>query len=103
MKFCSYNFVFNQAPNNNDIKRVANIMLNEELNRNDTTRIGNNVLLTAVGAQEFSMAPTVQFRCNFMLAHEQFTRTLEQFTRTRIELIVASVLLPARNSRKIIR
>ena len=34
---------------------------------------------------------------------EQFTRTLEQFTRARIELLVASVLLPARNSRKIIR
>ena len=38
---------------------------------------------------------TVQLRCNFTL-------TREQFTRACIELLVASVLLPARNSRKII-
>ena len=36
-------------------------------------------------------------------SHKQFTRTLEQFTQACIELLVASVLLPARNSRKIIR
>ena len=46
---------------------------------------------------------TVQLRCNFTLAHEQFIHTLEPFTRARIELLVASVLLPMRNSRKIIR
>ena len=46
---------------------------------------------------------TVQLRCSFMLALEKFTRTLEPFTRARIELLVAGVLLPASNSRKIIR
>ena len=39
---------------------------------------------------------TVQLRCNFTLAREQFTRA-------RIELLMASVLLPVRNSRKIVR
>ena len=34
---------------------------------------------------------TVQLRFNFMLAHKQFTRTLEPFTRACIELLVASV------------
>ena len=46
---------------------------------------------------------TVQLRSNFTLTREQFTHTLEPFTRARIELFVASVLLPTRNSRKIIR
>ena len=46
---------------------------------------------------------TVQLRCNFTLAHKQFTHTLEQFTRACIELLVVSVLLPTRNSCKIIR
>ena len=54
--FCSYNFVLNETPNNNKIKRIANIVLNEESNSNDATRVGNNVRLTAVGAQQFSMA-----------------------------------------------
>ena len=44
---------------------------------------------------------TVQLRCNFTLACEQFTRTLEPFTRARVELLMASVLLPVRNSHKI--
>ena len=48
--------MLNKAPNNNDITRVANIMLNEVRNSNDDTRIGNNVRLTAMGAQQFSMA-----------------------------------------------
>ena len=47
--------MLNEAPNNNDIKRVANIVLNKEPNSNDATCIGNNVCLTAVGAQQFSM------------------------------------------------
>ena len=42
----------------------------------------------------------VQFRCNFTLAHEQFTCTLEQFTHTRTELLVACALLPVRNSHR---
>ena len=53
MKFCSYNCVLNKAPNNNDIKHVANIVLNEVRNCNDATCIGNNMGLTAVGAQQF--------------------------------------------------
>ena len=47
--------MLNEAPNDNDVKRVANIVLNEALNNNDTTRVGNNVRLTAVDAQQFSM------------------------------------------------
>ena len=38
-----YNFMLNDAPNNNDVMRVANIVLNE-------------VHLTTMGAQQFSMA-----------------------------------------------
>ena len=45
-----------QAPNNNDVKRVANIVLNEVPDSNDAMRVGNNVRLPAVGAQQFSMA-----------------------------------------------
>ena len=56
MKFCSYNFVLNEVPNNNDVKRLANIVLNEAPNSNDATRVGNNVCLTAVSAQQFLMA-----------------------------------------------
>ena len=35
---------------------VANIVLNEVLNNNDAMPVVNNMQLTAVGAQEFSMA-----------------------------------------------
>ena len=48
--------MFNEAPNNNDIKRVANIVLNNAPNSNDATCVGNNVRITAVGAQQFLMA-----------------------------------------------
>ena len=48
--------MLNEAPNNNNVKHVANIVLNEAPNSNDATRVGNNVHLTAVGAQQFSMA-----------------------------------------------
>ena len=48
--------MLNGAPNNNDVKRVANIVLNEAPNSNEATRVGNNVRLTAVGAQQFLMA-----------------------------------------------
>ena len=54
--FYSYNFVLNEAPNNIDITCVANIMLNKEPNSNDAMSIGNNVHLTAMDAQQFSMA-----------------------------------------------
>ena len=46
----------NEAPNNNDVVRVANIVLNEAPNSNDATHAGNNAHLTAMGAQQFSMA-----------------------------------------------
>ena len=45
-----------KAPNNNDVKRVVNIVLNGVPNSNDAMRIGNNVRLTVVGAHQFSMA-----------------------------------------------
>ena len=48
--------MLNEAPNNNDVKRVANIVLNAAPNSKGATRVGNNVHLTAVGAQHFSMA-----------------------------------------------
>ena len=47
--------MLNEAPNNNDITHIANIVLNEAPYSNDATCIGNNVHLTAVGAQQFSM------------------------------------------------
>ena len=48
--------MLNETPNNNDVKRVANNVFNEAPNGNDATRVGINVCLTAVGAQQFSMA-----------------------------------------------
>ena len=48
--------MLNEAPNNNDVKHVANNVFNEARNSNDATRVGFNVGLTAVGAQQFSMA-----------------------------------------------
>ena len=48
--------MLNEAPNNNGIKCAANIVLNKAPNSNDATHIGNNVCLTAVDAQQFSMA-----------------------------------------------
>ena len=50
--------MLNEAPNNNDVKRVANNVFNEAPNSNDATRVGINVRLTAVGAQQFSVATT---------------------------------------------
>ena len=48
--------MLNEVPNNNGINRIANIVLNKALNSNDATHVENNVRLTAVGAQQFSMA-----------------------------------------------
>ena len=48
--------MLNEAPNNNDVKRAANNVFNEAPNNNDATRVGINVRLTAVGAQQLSMA-----------------------------------------------
>ena len=50
--------MLNEVLNNNDVKRVANNVLNEAPNSNDATRVGINVRLTAVRAQQFSMATT---------------------------------------------
>ena len=50
-----YNFVLNEASNNNDVKRIANNVVDEAPNSNDATLVGINVRLTAVGAQQFSM------------------------------------------------
>ena len=48
--------MLNEAPNNNDVKRVANNVFNEAANSNNATRVGINERLTAVGAQQLSMA-----------------------------------------------
>ena len=48
--------MLNKVSNNNDVKRVANNVFNEAPNSNDATRVGINGHLTAVGAQQFSMA-----------------------------------------------
>ena len=48
--------MLNEASNNNDATHVANIVWNEAPNSIDATLVGNNVCLTAVGAQQFSMA-----------------------------------------------
>ena len=48
--------MLNEVPNNNDVKRVANNVFNEAPNSNDATSVGINVRLTAVGAQQLSMA-----------------------------------------------
>ena len=50
--------MLNEVPNNNEFKRVVNILLNEAPNRKNPTRVGNNVRITAVGSQQFSMAVT---------------------------------------------
>ena len=48
--------MLNKAPNNNDVKRVANNVFIEAPNSNDATHVGINVCLTAVGAQQFLVA-----------------------------------------------
>ena len=48
--------MLSEVPNNNDVKRVTNIVLNKVPNSNNATCIGNNAHLTAMGAQQFSMA-----------------------------------------------
>ena len=54
--------MLNEVPNNNDIKCTANNVLNKAPNSNDATHVGINVRLTAVGAQQFSMA-TIKPSC----------------------------------------
>ena len=45
--------------NKNDVTRVANMVLNEVPNSYDAMRVGNDVRLTAMGAQQFSMAAII--------------------------------------------
>ena len=47
--------MLNEAPSNNDVKCVANIVLNKAPNSNGAMCVGNSVRLTAVGVQKFSM------------------------------------------------
>ena len=42
--------MLNKAPNNNDVKRVANNVFNKAPNSYDATCVGINVCLTAVGS-----------------------------------------------------
>ena len=51
--------MLNEAPNNNDVKRAANNVLNKAPNSNGATCVGINVNLTAIGAQQFSMATSL--------------------------------------------
>ena len=48
--------MLNEAPNYNDVKHVANRVLNKAPKSNDTMCIRNNVRLTAIFAQQFSIA-----------------------------------------------
>ena len=51
--------MLNEAPNNKDVKCVANNVFNKAPNSNGAKRVGINVRLTAVGAQQFSMASII--------------------------------------------
>ena len=55
IKFCSYNFVLNEIPNNSDIMHIEN-MVNKAPNSNEAMRVVNNMHLTTKGAQQFLMA-----------------------------------------------
>ena len=48
--------MFNEAPDNNNIMRIANTVLNDVPNSNDATHKANDVRLTTMGAQQFTMA-----------------------------------------------
>ena len=94
MKFCSYNCVLNEAPNNNDVKRGANIVLNEAPNCNDTTRIGNNVRLTAVCTQQFLMT-AIQPSCR----KSDLPETRDNDTITRKVRVDGNKLCPGKEWR----
>ena len=47
--------MLNEAPINNDVMCIANIVLNVAPNSNDATHIGSNVRIIAMGIQQFSM------------------------------------------------
>ena len=48
--------MLSEVPNNNDVTRIANMVLNEVPTSNDAMHVANNVHLTTMGAQQFSMA-----------------------------------------------
>ena len=50
--------MLNEVPNNNNVRRIGNIVLNKApiANSNDATCVENNVRLTAMCRQQFSMA-----------------------------------------------
>ena len=50
MNFYSYRFVLNEAPNNNDVTHIANIVFTKVPNSNDVTCVAKNVRLTTMGA-----------------------------------------------------
>ena len=50
----------NEAPNNNDVTHIANIVLNEAPNSNDPMCVVNNLRLNTMGAQKFTMAAIKQ-------------------------------------------
>ena len=43
--------MLNEAPNNNDIMHIANIVFSKAPNGNDDMRVANNVRLTTVSMQ----------------------------------------------------
>ena len=72
--------------------RPGHIHIKTQLSQHFLQKVGNNLVINYV---------MVQLRCNFTLALERFTHTREQLTHTHIELLMMSVLLPTRNSHKI--
>ena len=48
--------MLNEAPYNNDVTHVVNIVFNEAPNSNDAIHVVSNLHLTTMGAQQFSMA-----------------------------------------------
>ena len=47
--------MLSEAPNNNDITLVENMVLNEAPNSDDAKCVASNLHLTTMGAQQFSM------------------------------------------------
>ena len=47
--------MLNKAPNNNDVMRVANIVLNKAPNSNYAMRVAKSVHLITMGTQQCSM------------------------------------------------
>ena len=52
--------MLNEAPNDNDVTHIANIMLNEAPNSNDAMCIANNLRLNTIGALNGSYIAIMQ-------------------------------------------